>query len=85
MSNKIKYLIITIAVLLIVIITGTFAWLSFRSNKTAMVLTIGDLNDAVVTLQPYQINKSIVPNTTFSENKSAVVNVEAKNNTNVNS
>ena len=84
MDKKIKYLVVLVAIIIIVIITGTFAWLTFRSNKTAMVLTIGDLNDAVVTLQPYQINTSIVPNTTFSEQKSVVVNVEAKNNTNVN-
>ena len=84
MKDKVKFLIIGIAVMVVVMLAGTFAWLSYRSNKTAMVLTIGDLNDAVVTLQPYQINKSIVPNTTFSENNSAVVNVEAKNNTNVN-
>ena len=84
MDKKIKYLVVLVAIIIIVIITGTFAWLTFRSNKTAMVLTIGDLNDAVVTLQPYQINTSIVPNTTFSEPKSVVVNVEAKNNTNVN-
>lgn len=84
MKDKVKYLIIAIAIMVVVIVTGTFAWLTYRSNKTAMVLTIGDINNAIVTLQPYQINTSIVPNTTFTENKSVVVNVEAKNNTNVN-
>ena len=84
MKDRVKFLIISIAVMIIVIITGTFAWLTYRSNKTAMVLTIGDLNQAMVTLKPYQINANIVPNTTFTENKSVAVNVEAVNNTSVN-
>ena len=84
MKDRVKFLIISIAVMIIVIITGTFAWLTYRSNKTAMVLTIGDLNQAMVTLKPYQINANIVPNTTFTENKSVAVNVEAVNNTTVN-
>ena len=41
MKDRVKFLIISIAVMIIVIITGTFAWLTYRSNKTAMVLTIG--------------------------------------------
>ena len=84
MKDRVKFLIISIAVMIIVIITGTFAWLTYRSNKTAMVLTIGDINQAMVTLKPYQINANIVPNTTFTENKSVAVNVEAVNNTSVN-
>ncbi len=86
MKDKVKFLIIGIAVMVVVMLAGTFAWLSYRSNKTAMVLTIGDINDAVVTLQPYQINANIVPRTTFStsDTSNKVVNVEAVNNTNVN-
>ena len=83
MDKKLRYLIISIVIMIIVMITGTFAWLTFRSNKTAMVLTIGDINNVQVTLQPYQINANIVPRTTFSttDNNIKSVNVEATNNT----
>lgn len=81
MNNKVKYLIITIAIMIVVILTGTFAWLTYQSNKTAMVLTIGDINNVQVTLQPYQINASIVPRTTFNDSSNNVVNVVAVNNT----
>ena len=81
-KDKVKYLIIAIIVMVIVIISGTFAWLTYRSNKTAMVLTIGDLNDAMVTLRPYQIKESITPSPTYTSSKS-VVNVDAVNNTTV--
>ena len=86
MKDKVKFLIIGIALIVVVIMTGTFAWLSYQSNKTAMVLTIGDINNAQVTLQPYQINASIVPRASFSatDTNNKVVNVEAVNNANVN-
>ena len=46
MDNKvmnIKNIIIMIVLILLVITIGTYAWLPYRSNDTAMVLTIGDL------------------------------------------
>ena len=40
---------------------GTYAWLSYRTNDTAMVLTIGDIETMRITVEKYQINESIGP------------------------
>ena len=56
-----KSIIITIFSILLVTIIGTAAWLTWRSNDTALVLTIGDLNTAQVILKPYKINTEILP------------------------
>ena len=56
-----KSILITIFSILLVTIIGTAAWLTWRSNDTALVLTIGDLNTAQVILKPYKINTEILP------------------------
>ena len=43
--TNIKSLIITITLLVLIVTVGTFAWLSYRSKDTKMVLTIGDINN----------------------------------------
>ena len=44
-----------------VVFVGTYAWLSWRSQNTAMVLTIGDVKGLTVSLKPYQINATLSP------------------------
>ena len=60
-----KHIIIIIIAILLITIAGTFAWLSWRSNDTALVLTVGDINNAQVVLKPYQINSTITPVLTY--------------------
>ena len=60
-----KHIIIIIIAILLITIAGTFAWLSWRSNDTALVLTVGDINSAQVILKPYQINATITPVLTY--------------------
>ena len=69
MDNKvmnIKNIIITIVLILLVITIGTYAWLTYRSNDTAMVLTIGDLNNVQITLKPYQLDLELDPVLTYT-------------------
>ena len=76
-----KSLLITIFSLLAVIITGTFAWLTWRSNNTAMVLRIGDVSGLTVTLKPYKINATLSPVASYTSNENVVVvDVTAQNN-----
>ena len=60
-----KHIIIVIITILLITIAGTFAWLSWKSNETALVLTVGDINSAQVILKPYQINSTITPVLTY--------------------
>ncbi len=57
----IKNLLITIFLVVLVVIVGTYAWLTYRSKDTAMVLTIGDINNIQITLKPYQLDLSLSP------------------------
>ena len=72
-----KSIFILILSLALVVITGTFAWLSWRSQNTAMVLTIGDIKGLTVSLKPYQINASLSPKSTYTDG--IVIDVTAAN------
>ena len=72
-----KSIFIIIILVAVVIITGTFAWLSWRSQNTAMVLTIGDIRGLSVTLKPYQINGNLSPVGDYDEG--IVIEVTAAN------
>ena len=61
----------------LVIISGTFAWLSWRSQNTAMVLTIGDIRGLTVSLKPYQINATLSPVSAYTDG--IVIDVTADN------
>ena len=65
-SRQLKSIIALVFAIVIVTFTGTFAWLSYRTNDTAMVLTIGDVDGLTVSLKPYQINGSITPVSSYS-------------------
>ena len=79
-KNKLSKKSISIMVfsLIVVVITGTFAWLTWRSQNTAMVLTIGELDGMSVTLKPYQINASLTPTNDYTTQEYVNVTVENK-------
>ncbi len=74
-----KKSILIIAFIIVVIISlGTYAWLSYASQKTAMVLTIGNINSIEVRLSPYQINATLAPKTQYTSG--ILTTVSAANN-----
>lgn len=64
--KKKRYLIILIVAIIAIISLGTYAWLSYRTNDTAMVLTVGDINNVQITMNPYQLDANISPNLTYT-------------------
>ena len=64
-SCKVKFsvsrLLIILLMLLLVVVDGTFAWFTYRSKETALVLSIGDINDSKVIIKPYQIKETLAP------------------------
>ena len=66
-NNLKKYILILIIAIILIISLGTYAWLTYRTNDTAMVLTVGNINNVKITLSPYQINGKISPNLTYTE------------------
>ncbi len=76
LSNK-NILLIVIGIVL-VSLAGTFAWFTWRSNDTALVLTVGDISSAQVTLKPYKINAELAPTTSYEDQ--VYTNVTAVNN-----
>ena len=73
-----KNLLFLIITLLVIISLGTYAWLSYRTNDTAMVLTVGNINNVRVTLSPYQINAKANPVAAYTSG--IMTDVEAINN-----
>ena len=73
--EKKKIYIISLLLIGIVIITGTFAWLTWKSNETSLVLTIGDINNVQVVLKPYQISREIIPVLTYTSEEYTEVSV----------
>ena len=84
--NKIKnnktILAIIIAVLLITI-TGTFAWLSWKSKETALVLKVGDINGTIVTLKPYQLEGTLSPVQSYTDGLYTNVNITNNSTSNI--
>lgn len=76
LSNK-NILQIVIGIVL-VSLAGTFAWFTWRSNDTALVLTVGDISSAQVTLKPYKLNAELAPVTSYEDQ--VYTNVTAVNN-----
>ena len=79
-KNKIskKSILIIMFAVIGILMAGTFAWLSYRTQETAMVLTIGDIKGLYVTLTPYQINDTLSPVSDYLDG--IVVDVTAQNN-----
>ena len=72
--NK-KYILLTIISVLVIIIGATFAWLTYQSRNTSLVLTIGNVDDVMVTLSPYKLEKSLVPAVTYTGEPYTQINV----------
>lgn len=69
MKNKeitIGRLIIILLMLAITVVGGTYAWLSYNSKKSALVLTVGDINDTRIILKPYEIKEVMTPVNTYT-------------------
>ena len=66
LENKKRYILSIIVAVLVVISLGTYAWLTYRTNDTAMILTIGDINNVRITMNPYQIDANLSPNLTYT-------------------
>ena len=73
-------LIVTLMMLLIVVVGGTFAWLTYSSEQSALVLTIGDINDTQIKLSPYEVNATLAPSTTYTGGVYSEVEVSKGNN-----
>ena len=63
---NIKSLLLTLVLTITIIGLGTYAWLTYRSKNTAMVLTIGDINSVQITLKPYQLDMTLSPMLTYT-------------------
>ena len=73
-------LVVTLLMLMIVVVGGTFAWLTYSSKQSALVLTIGDINDTQIKLSPYQVTGNITPGTTHTSGVYSEVEVTKGNN-----
>jgi len=78
-SYSIKRLLFVIVMMVLVIGGGTFAWFTYQSKESALVLTIGNINDTQITLTPYQINEVMAPGTTYESGVYSEVNVTSGN------
>ena len=54
-------LILTLFMTLVVVAGGTFAWFTYQSRSSALVLSIGDINDSKVIIKPYEIKETLTP------------------------
>ncbi len=79
MKIKRMPILLSIIIVIIVAISGTLAWATFRMNKTAMVLTIGNINNVRIKIHPYQLNETIYPVNLYTD--ASYINVEVINNT----
>ena len=80
-SIRTRNIVLTIITILLVTVLGTYAWLSYRSKNTAMVLTVGDINNIQITLSPYQLNLNLTPKLTLdtSNNNTDYITVTVTN------
>ncbi|MCI6847565.1 MAG: hypothetical protein MR835_01795 [Erysipelotrichaceae bacterium] len=76
--NKNKKIILTIFLMLIIIISGTVAWLTWKSKESSLVLTVGEVNGPSLSLYPYQLNGTLSP--VLNYESVDYVQVEATNN-----
>lgn len=79
-NNINKRLIVLVLLLIFVIVSGTYAWYTYSSRKSALVLTIGDLPDAKVVLKPYQINGTIEPVNSYTDGEYTQIEVNTSSN-----
>ena len=81
MNFSLSRLIIMLIMLTVVIVGGTFAWFTFSSKQSALVLTVGDINDTQIKLSPYQIKGEMTPVNTYTSGVFSEVEVTNGNRT----
>ena len=79
MGRKKIYLVWGILVILIMLV-GSYAYFSWRTSESRLVLTVGNINNIQVTLKPYKIDTEILP--VLSYENEDYVNVDAVNSSN---
>lgn len=77
--NKKKYIIIGVIFLVIIIIAGTFAWITYQTRKSSLVLVLGEFDETQITLSPYQLDLKASPQTDYTSMEK-YVEVTAVNN-----
>ena len=50
-----------------VIVSGTMAWLSYQSKKTALVLVLGDDDSFFITIDPYHYKGTLPSSVNYSQ------------------
>ena len=79
MGRKKIYLVWGILVLLVMLV-GSYAYFSWKTSESRLVLTVGNINNIQVTLKPYKIDTEILP--VLSYENEDYVNVDAVNSSN---
>ena len=74
MGIKKMYLIWGILVLMIMI-AGSYAYFSWKTSESRLVLTVGDINNVQVILKPYKIDTDILPVLTYENETYASIDV----------
>lgn len=59
-------IIITFILLILVILGGTYAWFTYKSKATSLVLSIDDVNNSKVIIKPYEIRGTMTPVNVYS-------------------
>ena len=63
--GKKKIYLVWIILVLLAMIMGSYAYFSWRTSESRLVLTVGDINNIQITLKPYRINAEMVPVSTY--------------------
>ena len=82
MANRKRYIFIGIIAMIAVSIIGTFAWYTFGTKKSSLVLVLGNSDDLLVTLSPFELDIVADPVTNYTS-MSDYTSVVATNNKNV--
>ena len=66
MVKKKKYLIFGIIAVVLVSVVGTLAWYTFGTRKSSLVLVLGNSDELLITLSPYELKISAAPVTSYT-------------------
>ena len=78
--GKKKIYLVWIILVLLAMIMGSYAYFSWRTSESRLVLTVGDINNIQIILKPYRINAEMVPVSTYESE--SYVNVDVVNSSN---
>ena len=82
--KKKKYIIFGVIAVLVVSIVGTLAWYTFGTKKSSLVLVLGNSDELLITLSPYELNIVAAPVTNYTS-MTDYVSVTATNSKSVSS